>query len=306
MKSIGIFGATGFIGRHSCQAAVSSGLRVHAICRTSRQMASFDNGIQCYHYDKVVQTDNAGLLLPNLDCVVHLADNPGRSGAEVDAALNTTKLIARAVVASGIRKFIYISSIYASDLLDIKTGTYGAGKKQAEDWLLKQSDLDPIILRIAPVYGPNSKGGVKFLSTLVEKGLPIPLKAAKEPRDYLYIDNLTSLFVKLANMSDDSWQVLKGHKFNVSDGFSVSTARLVKEISGKLGVRPKLFWVPKPLLMQMGKMIGKSDQIESAFERLAVGNSKQLIEFTSWYPHDKIPESLEYLKKIERTKRCTP
>lgn len=299
MVKIAIFGATGFIGRHVCAAAISDGIEVHAICRRADQLRSFDAEVHTHLYEDIADSSAKASFLTSMDCLLHLADNPDRNTAEDNYSLAITKRIGKIAVSVGVKNFIYISSAYASVDAVGEDNVYGSQKRASEKWLLEQTSLKTIILRIPPVYGPQSKGGIHFLASLVAKGIPIPFGSAEALRDYLSVSNFAELIIKIAHMDLDGWDMLQGRHYSVSDGTPISTAQLVVEISRKLGVGLRLWSIPKPVLTFLGKISGRSAQINAALRPLICGNSSDLMTVAKWQPQKTTILGLDYLISSE-------
>jgi len=174
--------------------------------------------------DGVVSVDswNDLNLAPDADVVIHLAGkahdtkNTAAEQEYFDVNVGLTKKIFDRFLSSGVKKFIFFSSVKAvadtvkEDELTEETipsplTPYGKSKLEAERYILSQSvpdDKKVYILRPCMIHGPGNKGNLNLFYILVKKGIPYPLGAFENRRSFLSIDNLIFILEKLM-VSDD-------------------------------------------------------------------------------------------------------
>ncbi|MDP2278643.1 MAG: NAD-dependent dehydratase, partial [Nitrospirota bacterium] len=88
--------------------------------------------------------------------------------------------------------------------------------------------------------------------------------------------------------------------FLVSDGQDVSTPDLIRMIAGAMGKKARLFPCPAPLLKMIGKVTGKSAEVERLTGSLQIDSDKIRREL-NWIPpftmEEGLKETAEWFKK---------
>jgi nucleoside-diphosphate-sugar epimerase len=294
---VAITGGTGFIARGALDAFSRANIACRAISRSARPawVASTVEWINVPSYDDLQALTRA---LAGVECVIHLAANPDRqaSQSQNEPARYAAALI-EAQRKSGAKRVIVASSIYARQ--GDAGASYGQAKRDVESQFLGAPDLEAIILRLPPVYGPGGKGGLPSLAKLVSKRLPLPLGAAHAPRAYLSRSNLVSLLVAMATASDTQWHDAAGKIFEPSDGSDISTADLVHAMASQLGVKPRLVSIPTSILRFAGRVTGKQDFVSGAFDPLQVAPMATIERAFGWRPVEQMPDSLRFLSDAQ-------
>jgi UDP-glucose 4-epimerase len=205
-----VTGASGFIGSHLGPALVAAG----------HQLRSTSDGC---------------------DAVVHLANIAHTSASQRElhrVNVEGTIAQARAALAAGARRFVYVSSIKAA----LPQDAYGRAKSNAEQALLQLDGLDPLILRPPLVYGPGVKANFLALMRAIDRGWPLPFASVVNQRSLIYVGNLVDAIVR---------GLERGvvHKtYALSDGAPVSTPELCRAIARALGRPARLFAFQRALL----------------------------------------------------------
>jgi len=205
-----VTGAGGFIGSHLCPALAAAGHELRA-------------------------------SVEGCDAVVHLANIAHTSASAADLQrvnVEGTIAQARAALAAGARRFVYLSSIKAAQPDD----AYGRSKLRAEQALLGLANLEPVILRPPLVYGPRVKANFLALLRAIDRGWPLPLASIENRRSLVYVGNLVDAI--LACLGGPA----QGRTYAVSDGAPVSTPQLCRAIGRALGRPARLFPFPGGLL----------------------------------------------------------
>ena len=238
--------------------------------------------------------------LTGVDSVVHLAARV-HVMQETDAdplaafrAVNTegTMNLARQAVVSGVKRFVYLSSIkvngeqttdkpfYADDQPN-PLDPYAVSKFEAEQQLLalgKETGLEVVIIRPPLVYGPEVKGNFSRLIKLVDKSLPLPLAGINNARSLVNIENLCSLIQTCLTHPQ-----AVGEVFLVSDGQDLSTSELFEYISQALDKKSRLFYLPAGLIKFMTFILGRKAEYERLFGSLQVDIAKNE-QLLGWQP----------------------
>ncbi|MGH8708970.1 MAG: NAD-dependent epimerase/dehydratase family protein [Burkholderiales bacterium] len=205
-----VTGAGGFIGSHLCPALAAAG-----------------------HELRAVETD--------CDAVVHLANiaHTAASSAELHR-VNVEGTIARAkaALAAGARRFVYLSTVKAAQPDD----AYGRTKAIAEQALLQMPGLEAVILRPPLVYGPRVKANFLALMRAVDRGWPLPLASIENRRSLVFVGNLADAILRCVEGS------VVRKTYAVSDGAPIATPELCRALGRALGRPARLFPFPPALL----------------------------------------------------------
>lgn len=284
-----ITGANGFVGSVMCAAAVKRGYSVRGVTRVPCDLAV---GVE----NVVVGTIDANTgwqdTLTGCDVVIHLAarvhimsDNSSDPLAEF-RRVNTagTERLARSAAACGVKRLVFVSSIGVNGLstncdarfseLDTPNphNAYALSKWEAEQALhnvQKETGLEVVVVRPPLVYGALAPGNFEQLMRVVARGVPLPFASANNRRDLVYVGNLVDALIVCA-----SNPAAAGQTYLVSDGESVSTPGLLRNLADAMGVTSRVFPFPLMLLKLAGKVMGKSDQIERLLGSLQVDSGK--------------------------------
>ena len=294
MSIVAITGGNGFLGQGAVEQFANAGYQVRLLYRSSHQNIS-DPNITPFK----VNYDNLGLLVQafeGVETVVHLADNAGRFTTSDDKP-DLSLIVVSAMKLAGVRRVIFTSSIYARLNEEGNYSSYGAQKLAAEEAFSNESEIDPIFLRLPPVYGLNGSGGFALLAKLVAKKLPLPFGTATADRDYISLRNVSSLMVFLSKLDRTAWNKAVHLKFEPSDNSPLSVADLCKKIGHVLKLRPILVPIPKFFVIFISKVVGKEEQMLAAYSSLRVKTEPSLTTICGWRPIEKIPESLNFLSE---------
>lgn len=288
-----VTGAGGFVG-----GALVEYLRGQCNVDVVRSVRDADAGPDDFAYDLLGKPPVPSLQ--GIDVIVHAAARVHVMHAESDplpafraANVEGTLRLAEAAAASGVRRFVFVSSIAvngnatptdqpftASD----KPGPhdpYGVSKYEAEQALLaltKRSSMEVVIVRPTLVYGPGAAGNVQQMLKWLRRGVPLPLAGIDNRRSFVSLYNLVD-FLALCI----SHPAAAGHVFLVSDGESVSTPRLLSALARALGRGPRLFWVPEALLRGLAAAVGKRGWAERLYGSLLVDIEKNA-SVLGWSP----------------------
>jgi nucleoside-diphosphate-sugar epimerase len=285
MKTVLLTGATGFIGGHLLPLLTGQSFSTTVAVRGnfSRLMA---DAIQIVRVGEIEGNTDWCEALQGIDTVIHLAARAHIINATTYQSeaeffkVNTqgTINLVRQSIKAGVRHFIFLSSIGAmatqSDILLRETSPaqpdspYGQSKLQAEQALIElatNSGMTWTIFRPTVVYGAGNPGNMERLMTLIKRSFPLPFRAIKNCRSFLYVGNLVDAIVTCIDHPKAVNQL-----FLVSDGQDVSTPELIRLIARQIGKPSKLLPVPPHLL----KLLGQSgDSLQNLTGRTIPFNS---------------------------------
>ena len=248
-----ITGATGFIGRRLIS-AVDGEIRV-----LSRAVHSDLETVICDLQSSVI-SDNT---LDSIDTVFHLAGfaHDMRDPSKIvdlyyKVNVSATVQLAELAVKSGVKRFVFVSSIKAGGISTPKKcinendqidpeGIYGKTKREAELRLLKigkESGMHISIIRPSLVYGPDVKGNLKSMLLGVEKGWFPPLPETGNKRSMIHVDDLVRAILLVAD--DDR---ANGEIFIATDGIPHSSRYIYNAMCSALDKSIPKWSVPKTL-----------------------------------------------------------
>ncbi len=160
-----------------------------------------------------------GGALRDLDIVIHLAQRAHVPPSEriLSAEPAAAAALARAAALSGVRRFLYVSSIKAMgettapgrpfrpEDTPLPEDAYGRAKLATERALATvaaETGLELAILRPPLVYGPGVGGNFRALLRLARSGLPLPFAGLDNRRSLIARDNLVDLIATACYASD--------------------------------------------------------------------------------------------------------
>ena len=158
---------------------------------------------------------------------------------------------------------------------------YSISKWEAEQALhriTKETGLEVVIIRPPLVYGPGVWGNFAQMLRVVALGAPLPLASVRNKRDLVYLGNLVDALIACATHPNAT-----GQTYLVSDGESVSTPALIRNLAKALGSRCLVFPFPIFILKFLANWIGKSATVDRLTQSLQIDISKIRNEL-AWTP----------------------
>ncbi len=229
--------------------------------------------------------------LAGVEYVVHLAALAHQIGISPADPLyyeinerGTAKLAESVARSSGVRRFLYMSSIGAvctisKELVTPKSvcrpdTAYGRSKHAGElrvAEILSQTCADWCILRPTLVYGPDNPGNMLRLIQLIKTGFPVPFGGIRNRRSFIFVDNLVDAVITALTHPRASRAI-----FNVCDNEAFSTPELIERLARHAGKKARMFMLPETVLRTGARfgdiikwMSGKSIGLDSySIERL--------------------------------------
>ncbi|EKO3975228.1 SDR family oxidoreductase [Vibrio fluvialis] len=296
-----VTGANGFVGKNLVDLLNFKGYEVLSILRshaTYRKKSVIIPGL-----DKSTDFDQ---LLVGYDCLIHCAarvhimDDNEADPLTLYREVNTagTVNLAKQAIDSGVKRFIFISSIkvngegtlvgcpFKTEDNHAPEDDYGLSKSEAEKQLValaKDTGMEIVIIRPTLVYGPGVKANFASLMNLVSKGTPLPFGCiTKNKRSLVSVDNLVDLIITCIDHPKAANQV-----FLVSDDHDVSTSEMVREMAIALNKPTWQLPVPVWCYKLAGKLFNKSAVVDRLTGSLQVDISHTK-ETLGWKP----PQSL--------------
>lgn len=302
-----ITGSNGFLGQYLCQFLAEQNYLVLAQTRKA-QTFSYPNIINI-NFDLNDSLDNIDLR--KVEVIIHCAGRAhimneiAASPLEAYRQTNVqgTLNLAKKAVQSGVKRFIYLSSIKVngeqttirpfkpSDIVNPED-PYGLSKYEAEQALLelsKETGLEVVIIRPVLIYGPNVKANFKSMVGLASKKLPLPIGCLDNKRSMVSIYNLADLIYTCMSHPKANREI-----FLASDQEDISVKQLFEKLAYYQNNKLIMLPVPKSLINFLASLVGKKAVASRLCSELVVDGSKntQLLGWTAPYTVDASLEKM--------------
>jgi len=318
MKRVLVTGANGFIGTMLCKKLLHENFRVHGTVRPGKT-SLLPEGVEPVHIESIDGNTDWKNTLEGINMIVHLAarvhimDDIASDASSAYRHVNVagTDLLSRMGAASGCTRFVFMSSIkvngeerakpYSERDMPAPLDPYGISKWEAEQKLIevaKKTRMELVILRPPLVYGPGVKANFLRLIKIVDHGFPLPLASVNNRRSLIYLGNLVDAIITCLVHPKAA-----GETFMVSDNMDLATSELIRLMVEAMSRKARLFSFPPRLLKIIGKITGRSSEINRLIDSLCVDSSK-IRTMLGWNPTytlaEGIHETIEwYLKSAD-------
>lgn len=230
---------------------------------------------------------------PEVNAIIHLAgkahDTSDSTGeAEYfEVNLGLTQKIFDHFLRSNAEKFIFFSSVKAvadsvegvltEEVIPDPKTAYGRSKLAAEQYILSKKLPEGkriYILRPGMIHGPGNKGNLNLLYKVVQKEIPWPLGAFDNQRSFASISNVGYIVRRLIEES------IPAGIYQIADDEPLSTNELVGLIAESLGIKPKIWNLPKGFITTLAKsgdvlrLPLNSERLKKLTESFVVSNEK--------------------------------
>ena len=256
-----ITGASGFVGYHLIDAALTAGFKVYAAVRKSSDVShlkAFDITYVDLDYQSV-DTLKKQLESEQYQYIIHAAGITKAKNVaaynKVNADFSRNLAIAANTADINLKKFIFVSSLAALGPLLNLTGeiaedttarpvtSYGASKLLAEKHLKELKGLPLIIIRPTAVYGPREKD-IFIMFKSLSKGLEPHIGSFRQQLSFIYVKDLASVVIQALRSE------VSGKEYNISDGHVYD--RYVLAQLAKKAMNKKTFRFHLPIRMVAG------------------------------------------------------
>ncbi|MGE6821323.1 NAD-dependent epimerase/dehydratase family protein [Pseudomonas soli] len=291
-----VTGASGFVGRSLCRSLVQGGFSVTCAVRRDPGQALAGHVVQV----DLLDLASVSRSMSDIECVIHLA---GRAHVLDDrvsdpqaafrlANVETTLVVAKAALAAGVKRFVFVSSIgvngnetggqaFDEQAAPAPVADYAVSKLEAERALralLDGTDMELVIVRPPLIYDAHAPGNFARLLRLVEKGLPLPFAGLNNRRDMVSLANLVD-FLTLTIRHEKA----AGELFLIADGVSVSTRQIVDCLARGMGRGARCFYMPRLLAQGLLSLVGRRGMYVQLFSSLEVSTDKAR-KLLGWQP----------------------
>lgn len=288
MGKILLTGGSGYIGSAVYKQLLLD--RKHSILLASRDKEPIHFSCDVFYYLGLSKSTEWSSALSEINTVVHIA---GRAHILKEQEAESIKIfhtvnvegtlqLAKQAALSGVKRFIFISSIGVNGNVNQSPFTeqdepnpqepYALSKWEAEKGLRKiseESDMELVVIRPPLVYGPLAPGNFRRLVGAIKKGILLPFGAIHNKRTLVGLDNLVDLIITCIDHPDATNQT-----FLAGDNEDVSTTQLLQKIGKALGRPVRLIPVPLILLQGGAKILGRSELAHRLLGNLQIDISK--------------------------------
>ncbi|MBC2775036.1 NAD-dependent epimerase/dehydratase family protein [Rhizobium sp. AQ_MP] len=296
-----VTGSTGFVGSNMVQTLRSNAMNVRAISREKRPDTE---AINSYGAD----TDWSQQL-KGVDCIIHLAARvhvmhetaSDPIAAFREANYHATLNLARQAALSGLRRFIFVSTIkvngertdkgqpFTSASTPNPQDPYAISKYDAERDLFelgRSTGMEITVVRPPLVYGPGVGGNFRLLMQWAKSGLPSVFSTIKNKRSMIFIENLTDLLRVVIHHPNAANRL-----FLASDNETMSTHEILNHLITACGRTPRTLPIPLAALRLAGKIVKREQQVLRLTESLEVdiSETKHLL---GWEPPVRTSDGL--------------
>jgi nucleoside-diphosphate-sugar epimerase len=303
---VAVTGANGFVGNAIITNLARDSKNPVALVRDIANYSG-PSGVERRVFPELCNNSDFGAAVCGVNVLIHCAarvhimnDTSLDSDAEfkrvnVEGTLN----LARVAAASGVSRFVYLSSIkvngestrpgnfFTADGGADTNDPYGLSKYEAEKGLLtiaEESGMELVIIRPAVVYGSGVKGNVEQMLKVVRQRWPLPFGLVKNRRSMIGLGNLVD-FILLCS----THPAAAGEVFLASDGIDYSFPVILRTIAGVLGKRSMVFNFPIGLLKFGFYVFGLKNIHDRIFCSLQIDISKNR-EILDWVPRYSMEE----------------
>lgn len=300
-------GSNGFLGQYLSQFLAEKG---DSVLAHTRKAQTFDHpNISNINFDLNDNLDS--IDLSEVEVIIHCA---GRAHVMHETAISPleayrqtnvqgTLNLAQKAVKSGVKRFIYLSSIkvngeqtttqafHPND--DVHTDDpYGLSKYEAEQALLELSQrtgLEVVIIRPVLIYGPNVKANFKSMANLASKKFPLPIGCLDNKRSMVSVYNLADLIHICMTHPNANREV-----FLASDQDDISVKQLFEKLAKYQNNQLLMLPVPQSLINFFASLVGKKAVASRLCSELVVDTTKntQLLGWTAPYNVDTSLEKM--------------
>ncbi|WP_374855234.1 NAD-dependent epimerase/dehydratase family protein [Acinetobacter indicus] len=302
-----ITGSNGFLGQYLSQFLAEQGYSVLAHTRQAQTFAH--PNIKNINFDLNDNLDN--IDLGQVEIIIHCAgrahvmNETAASPLEAYRQTNVqgTLNLAQKAVESGVKRFIYLSSIKVNGEQTttqafkpndcVQTDDpYGLSKYEAEQALLELSKnigLEVVIIRPVLIYGPNVKANFKSMVKLASKKLPLPIGCLDNKRSMVSVYNLADLIHTCMTHPNANREV-----FLASDQDDIAVKQLFEKLAKYQNNKLLMLPVPKSLINFLASLVGKKAVASRLCSELVVDTTKntQLLGWTAPYTVDTSLEKM--------------
>lgn len=320
MKII-ITGAAGFIGSSLCEYLQKINIPFIGI-------DNFSYGYKEYIYDFSNNFIEYDIINPNIinyidkdDIIIHLAaisslaENQSNAINSYQNNLMGTLNLLEASRIKGVKHFIFASTsaVYEnsnvfpsneSDYFEQPYLLYSLSKKQGEELCKSYSknyNLNYTIIRFFNVYGPKNDYFRPIpplipyiIKELYNNKIPELHSTGEQKRDYVYIDDLIDLIIKIINNEKSYSNIYNASSnitYSVNDIYKIISSLMNKDINPKYNPATK-FWNKYPNL-NSGELKFNDDILNNEVQKFTHGKNSKAFNDLEWISTTNICDGIQ-------------
>jgi nucleoside-diphosphate-sugar epimerase len=302
-----VTGASGFVGAAICRQLTSESKNFLPVHRDGQQLGSSIGSING-------STDWSNALKEISHVIhtaarVHVMKGKGTDSLSKFRKVNVegTLNLARQCAESGVKRFIFISSIKVNGEQTTNgmaftekdeprpCDPYAISKHEAEERLRNlalETSMEVVVIRPPLIYGPGVKANFLSLMKIVKAGFPLPLGRIDNKRSMVSLDNIVDIIITCLTHSKAGNQT-----FLISDGESLSVTQLLNRLASAMDLPSRLIPIPSPYLQFGLRIIGKQSIANRLLGSLQIDNTK-IKTMLNWSPILNVDEGLRKTVKF--------
>ncbi len=258
MKAL-VTGGTGFIGSHVVDALLDGGDDVRIFSRRAALSEPWrQRSVELFRGD-LRDPDALGDAMAGVDLVYHIGEIRNTTRTAAQRNVRAFKEAVHQVTQQGLQRLVFVSSITAAGIPVTVPATeetearqaledhYTQYKSRCEEVLAESaSELDYVVLRLPPVYGPRSRILGRFLKIMKRIGpLGVPfIGDGRNLAPLVQVRDAADAICRAGTASAAARQTL-----HVTDGVRHSWFDFLSAVAGALGKRVRIIPV-SPLLLR--------------------------------------------------------
>lgn len=248
-----VTGANGFVGAALCKKLVLRGDEVRGVVRKTSDL-SLLKGVRVQKVIGSLNDRNSlNKAVEKADVVYHVAGAVSDWGS-IDyfwkGNVEGTRNLIEASVNSGVKRFVYISSIVVHSHIgscDLNEDSpqfdtlfpYVQTKREAEKLVMsfhKDRKIEVCIIRPGDVFGPGDRVSLLKMANLLEKGRMVYIGGGKSTGAFTFVENLADGLILAGTRKEAAGEV-----FVITDGYKVTWKKYFETLTGVLGLpSPKI------------------------------------------------------------------
>lgn len=282
-----ITGASGFVGYHLIESALSKGLEVYVAVRRSSDVNHLQSYNLNYTYPDFTNAESLETEIRQMEYqyIIHAAGTTKARSADEYNNVNASYTInlAKAIVNCGsqVKKMVFMSSLGAigphlntdaflnESTLPAPVTAYGKSKLLAEK-LLEAFEIPLVILRPTAVYGPREKDIFIILKT-IKQGIEPYIGRIPQQLSFIYVKDLANLTVNA--LFSPATGV-----FNITDGNCYDRYELANITKKFFGNKTLKFHLPYDFVKGLAILLEKG---YGYVNKTSVLNKEKLNELTA-------------------------
>ncbi|MGY2040996.1 NAD-dependent epimerase/dehydratase family protein [Pseudomonas pergaminensis] len=307
MKKILLTGASGFVGSELLGQLIKNS-NYHIVAASRSANSILEKSCQVFTLGSFNSHTSWCKALADVDCVIHTAGRahvlkkePNAFELFKESNTDATLNLARQAEASGVKRFIFISSIgvngahtpdqpFSESSTPAPHTAYAISKMNAEIGLLQiaeRSKMEVVIIRPPLIYAAHAPGNFRRLLMIVRSGIPLPFGRINNSRSMIALENLIDFIFRCIDHPAAANQA-----FLVSDGQSFSTKELVTLLAKGMGRKLPLVPIPPACLKGIARLLGRQALHTQLCESLKIDASKSK-DLLGWNPPVTAEAALE-------------